>query len=158
MGSQWKDGSPGPTPGWNPYPGPGTYTQAQGSQEGPRKCVPFPMCQSYSVESQLSQTPWTSCSLILRSPVLGPAPQKSRAGHSAESSETCGQAAVMQRPHHWPAGVSYRPFRKANGLRGCMHPDLEVCEIGACAEPWLWNQKGWTEEGDSAQSMALQGL
>lgn len=39
-----RGGSPGPTPGWNLYPGPGALGgQAWGHQKRPRKCVSFPV-------------------------------------------------------------------------------------------------------------------
>lgn len=63
----------------------------------------------------VSWAPWASCHLILRSLVLVTAPQKSCAGHSAESSKTCSQPAIMQWPHHRPASGSYRPSASLSG-------------------------------------------
>lgn len=108
----------------------------------------------------MSWAPWASCFLILRSLVLGPAPQKSCAGHSAESSETCGRASVRQWPHHRPlvsATGLQPPFQAGKGPQGVHAPRLGVCEMRACKEPRPWNQKGQWEERDRAQSIALQG-
>lgn len=55
----------------------------------------------------------------------------------------------------WQLQAFSLPFRQAKDLRGYMHLDLAVCEM-AYTEPWPWNQKKW-EQGDSAQSTALQG-
>lgn len=128
-----KGGSPGPTPGWNLYPRPGMDTQAQGlwearpgaTRRSPESVSPS-QCVWVTVQgAQVSWALWASCLLILRSLVLGPAPQKSCSGHSAESSETCGQPLLCNDPiaGHWYQLQAFSlPSRQ--DLKGCMHPAL----------------------------------
>lgn len=114
-----------------------------------QKCVPFPAGQGHGVGSPGELGSLASCPLILRNAVLVPAPEKSCAGHSAESSKTCSRccyAMARQLP-----GVSYRPQPW-----GSIAPSLGGREMRACRELWLWNQKRWWEEGDR-KSTALQG-
>lgn len=148
----------------------GTSTQAQAwilrprearpgaTRRGPESVSPS-QCVWVTVQGpQVSWALWASCLLILRSLVLGPAPQKSCSGHSAESSETCGQPLLCNDPHRWSlvSATGLQPPFQA-GPQGVHAPSLGVCETCDRTEPWPWSQKRPWEEGHRAQLVVLPG-
>ena len=152
-----RGGSPGPTPGWNLYPGPGMGTQAWGHQKRPRKCVSFP---GHLGDSAGSLGELGSLGLLppdSEEPCPGSSPQKSCAVHSAESSETCGWPRLCNDPI---AGPWYQlqafslPSRQ--DLKGRMHRDLGCVKCVPAQSLGLGTKRGRGRRG-TAQSVVLQG-
>lgn len=143
----------------------GTSTQAQGlwearpgaTRRGPESVSPFQCIWVTMQGPQVSWALWASCLLILRSLVLGPAPQKSCAGHSAESSETCGWPLLCNDPI---TGAWYQlqafSLSSRQDLEGCVHPDLGCVICVPTQSLGLGTKRGRGRRG-TAQSVVLQG-
>lgn len=142
----------------------GTSTQAQAwvlrpgaTRRGPESVSPSQGTWATVQGPSVSWALWASCLLILRSLVLGPAPQKSCAVHSAESSETCGWPRLRNDPI---AGPWYQlqafslPSRQ--GLKGRMHRDLGCVKCVPAQSLGLGTKRGRGRRG-TAQSVVLQG-
>ena len=127
------------------------------TRRGPERVSPSQGIWATVQGPQVSWALWASCLLILRSLVLGPAPQKSCAGHSAESSETCGWPLLCNDPI---AGPWYQlqafslPSRQ--DLKGCVHRDLGCVKCVPAQSLGLGTKRGCGRRG-TAQSVVLQG-